>query len=138
MGDRVRHFTDLNVWRKAHGLFLLLLRHADAVAGALSARLVFEQLLRSTGSICANIAEGFNRSRKRYLNSLDIAVGEANETENWLYKARDAGLLSSDVARERLAAVIAIEKMLAGLKASISARHDRAEEAEPDYKLWES
>lgn len=39
-----------------------------------------------------------NRSKKKYLNALDIAVGEATELENWLYKLRDAGFLQKDLA----------------------------------------
>lgn len=137
MTDTVKHFTDLRVWRKAHGLFLGLLDDAEAMAGSVGSRMVAEQMLRSCASICANIAEGFNRSRARYLNSLDIALGEANETENWLYKARDSGLLPADVARERLLCVIEIERMLAALRKSIQASEDQAQEGGADYELWE-
>ena len=57
-----------------------------------------DQIVRSCGSVGANIAEGFNRSKKKYLNSLDIALGEADETENWLYKIRDAGFVDRNTA----------------------------------------
>jgi four helix bundle protein len=135
--DRVKHFTDLRVWRQAHELFLALLRDVDSTDKSAGSRMLAEQMLRSCASICANVAEGFNRSRARYLNSLDIALGEANETENWLYKARDAGLLPADVARERLLCVIEIERMLAALRKSIRASEDRAQEGGADYELWE-
>jgi four helix bundle protein len=59
-------------------------RGADAVAG---------QILDSSISISANISEGWNRSQKRFGNCLHIALGEANETENWLYKVRDADFM---------------------------------------------
>lgn len=137
MNKKVRHFTDLNVWRKAHGLFLSLLEDVDGQALRPSGQMLLDQLLRSTGSVCANIAEGFNRSQKRYVNSLDIALGEANECENWLYKARDAGLLAPDAAKERLGTVIEIEKMLASLKSKIAAKEPRATEESEDYTLEE-
>ena len=41
------------------------------------AAVVTDRVIRSIGSIGANIAEGFNRSQKKYLSSLDIAVGKA-------------------------------------------------------------
>jgi len=78
--------------------------------------------MRALGSIGANIAEGFNRSKAKYLNSLDIALGEANETENWLYKLRDSKLISRDTANAHVAETIQIEKMLAALHRSISRR----------------
>lgn len=137
MTDAVKHFTDLRVWRKAHELFLSLLCDVNGMDRSVGSRMLAEQMLRSCASICANIAEGFNRSRARYLNSLDIAQGEANETENWLYKARDAGLLSNDSARERLLIVIEIERMLGALRKSIRASEDRAEEDDGSYDLWE-
>lgn len=133
MAGMIRHFTDLIVWRKAHDLFLCVLRDWEGVAGSRGRDAVFEQLLRSVASISANIAEGFNRSRKRYVNALDIALGEANEAENWLYKARDAGLLAPDRALERLRAVREIEKMVASLKRKIAASSGSVQEAQEEY-----
>jgi len=137
MSADIKHFTDLRVWRMAHQLFLLLLEDAASRTHRSLARLVWDQLLRSTASISANIAEGFNRSQRRFVNSLDIALGEANEAENWLYKARDAGLISRDTARERLGMVIDLEKMLASLKAKLAHRDDRARESPAEYEVWE-
>lgn len=137
MAADVRHFTDLRVWRMAHQLFLMLLEDAGSSTDRLHVRLVWDQLLRSTASICANIAEGFNRSQRRFVNSLDIALGEANEAENWLYKARDAGLMPRDTARERLRMVIDLEKMLGSLKAKLAHRDDRARESPAEYEVWE-
>ncbi len=133
----VKHFTDLRVWRKAHQLFLNLvvdLRDA-AIGGALG--VVGDQLLRSCGSVGAKIAEGFNRSRKRFAHCLDVAIGEANELENWLYKARDAGLLSAERSERHLRTTVAIEKMLAGLRRKILDNRSAAWEQEPGYEIDE-
>ena len=64
--------------------------------------------------------EGFNRSKPKYLNSLDIALGEANETENWLYKLRDSKFMTRERANVHVAESIEIQKMLSGLYKSIS------------------
>ena len=84
------------------------------------AAVLSDQLIRALGSIGANIAEGFNRSKAKYLNCLDIALGEANETENWLYKIRDSNLLAREIANEHVAETIQIEKMLTALHRSIA------------------
>ncbi|MCK4375006.1 MAG: four helix bundle protein, partial [Candidatus Brocadiae bacterium] len=102
-----------------------------------AALILSEQIVRSLGSVGANIAEGFNRSQKRFVNSLDIALGEANEAENWLYKARDAGFIAEDAVRARLKTIIEIEKMLTSLKRSIAAKGERVQEEGPDYVAGE-
>ncbi len=78
-----------------------------------------DQTLRSVGSVGANIAEGFNRSKKKYLSCLDISLGEAAEAENWLYKFRDANLLKPEIGNARIRECIEIQKMLNGLIRSI-------------------
>ena len=115
----VKHFTDLEVWRRSHQLFLDLLDDLDPLPQKRSVAILTDQILRSVASIGANIAEGFNRSKKKYLNSLDIAVGEAAELENWLYKLRDARFGEGDVANTRIRESIEIQRMLHGLMRSI-------------------
>lgn len=116
----VRHFTDLEVWRRSHQLFLDLLNDLDPLPQKRSVAILTDQILRSVASVGANIAEGFNRSKKKYLNCLDIALGEANEAENWLYKLRDGGFVASEAANKRIRECIEIAKMLNGLIRSIA------------------
>ena len=120
--DKITRLTDLEVWRRSHELFLSLLTDLETLPRSRPAAILTDQSMRALGSIGANIAEGFNRSKAKYLNSLDIALGEANETENWLYKLRDSKLISRDTANAHVAETIQIEKMLAALHRSISRR----------------
>jgi four helix bundle protein len=120
--DKITRFTDLEVWRRSHELFLNLLTDLETLPRSRPAAILTDQSMRALGSIGANIAEGFNRSKAKYLNSLDIALGEANETENWLYKLRDSKLISRETANSHVAETILIEKMLAALHRSISRR----------------
>jgi four helix bundle protein len=117
-----RHFTDLEVWRKAHTLFIDLLEVVDQFPEKRGARVLTDQVLRSSGSISANISEGFDRSKKRFLSYLDIAKGSCYETENWLYKARDAKYCKKEKANELLRRTIEINKMLHGLIRAVSSR----------------
>lgn len=117
--EKVQRFTDLEVWRKSHELFLRLLDDLESLPSTRAASILIDQVVRSLGSVGANIAEGFNRSKAKYLNSLDIALGEANETENWLYKLRDRQLLSRETANPLVAEIISVEKMLTALMQSI-------------------
>ncbi|HEY3391863.1 MAG TPA: four helix bundle protein [Lacipirellulaceae bacterium] len=120
--NKVQRFTDLEVWRRSHELFLCLLFDLDVLPNTRAAAILTDQSIRAVGSIGANIAEGFNRSKAKYLNCLDIGLGEANETENWLYKLRDSNLLVREKANGHVAETIEIQKMLSGLYRSISRR----------------
>ena len=116
---KIKHFTDFMVWQKAHALFLCLLKDVESFPRRQVGFMLTDQSLRSSGSISANIAEGFNRSTKKFLSALDIAIGETNETENWLYKIRDAKLLPLATVNARIEQTKEIGRMLNGLIRSL-------------------
>jgi len=120
---RVSHFTDFLVWQKAHNLFLGMIEDVDKFPRKRGADVVADQILRCIGSISANIAEGFNRSTKKFLSALDIALGETNEAENWLYKIRDARILDTQSCNLRIEQTKEIGRMLNGLKRSLKVSH---------------
>ena len=120
----VQRFSDLHVWRRSHELFLALLQDIDLMPRNRGASVLADQVIRSVGSIGANIAEGFGRSKKKYLSALGIAAGEANEAENWLYKLRDAGYLDGGRCTERIRSLLEIQRMLGGLRRAIRAHPD--------------
>jgi four helix bundle protein len=53
-------------------------------------REIVGQLLRSSGSICANLEEAYGRGvgSADYVRILRIALGEARETQGWYLRAR--------------------------------------------------
>ena len=56
-----------------------------------------DQIKRSGTSISANIAEGNHpQSRADMIAKFEIALKEANETENWLTVFRNSGLIDED------------------------------------------
>jgi len=63
-------------------------------------RAIAEQLIRSAGSVSANIEEGFGRGFGRdYARFLSISLGSARETRGWYYRCRK--LLSPEVCDHR-------------------------------------
>jgi four helix bundle protein len=126
----IKHFTDLDVWRKSHQLFLDLLGDLELLAQTRSIALLTDRVQQSVGTIGASIAEGWNRGREKNLNSLDVALGEAHKAENWLYKLRDAGILKKELANTRVRQCIDIAKMLGGLIRSIRDRETGSDSRE--------
>ena len=116
MSNKVRHFTDLIVWQRSHHLFLDALKDVRLFSSTIEGRIVTDQIIRSLGSIGANIAEGFNsKTTKKYVSYLDIARNSSSESENWYYKIRDAGWLQKEIANPRINTCIEISKMLQSL-----------------------
>jgi four helix bundle protein len=135
MTEPIQHFTDLRVWKIAHRLFLDLCKDVAEARTSVPGAVIAEQILRSAGSVGANIAEGFGRTQRKFTNALDISYGEANETEHWLYKLRDLNLIPEPAVTEHLRAVLGLEKMLKSLRAEILRNANAAREEEPDYAL---
>jgi four helix bundle protein len=109
----IRDFRDLIVWQRSHQLFLDIMRDTETFPNSQASRIVIDQVLRSSGSISANIAEGFGRKKgKEYLHYLIIARGSTTETFNWLIKCLDIGWLSKEVFRDREGVIEEIMKML--------------------------
>lgn len=120
MHEKPRHFTDLKVWQKAHHLFLKLIGDVRSLKNFGVERIIVDQIVRSAGSISANVAEGFNaHSTKEYLRYLDISVRSTAETENWLYKIKDLSILSDKACKEKLQDCKEISRMIQGLMNSL-------------------
>ena len=63
---------------------------------------IVSQLVRSTGSICANVEEAYGRGVKTadYIRILRIALGEARETQGWYLRSRH--LMPAELIDRRL------------------------------------
>ena len=112
MGE-IRSFEDLIVWQKAHAFFLDVVRDVERFTNGLPAGVIANQVLRSAGSISANIAEGFGRrTGKEYTHYLIVARGSTTETIDWYLKCKDLRLIDADVFVLRRAILEEILKML--------------------------
>ncbi|MEO8573759.1 MAG: four helix bundle protein [Pyrinomonadaceae bacterium] len=92
---KVERFEDLIIWQRAVELAAEIYLVTDS--GSLRTDFALrDQLRRAAISISANIAEGFERrSRKEYLNFLNIAKGSAGEVRSLLEVAARVGCLST-------------------------------------------
>ncbi len=69
------------------------------------------QLLRSSGSVSANVEEGYGRGfGKDYARFLRIAIGSARETRGWYWRNRQA--IESEIVNHRMNLATEIIKML--------------------------
>lgn len=91
-------------YRKALFLYDLVWRDCDKLMTDRRGKAIVDQLIRSAGSISANIEEGYGRGfGKEYTYFLRIATGSARETKGWYWRSRQ--VLSAEVIEHRLALV---------------------------------
>jgi four helix bundle protein len=91
---KITCFEDLIIWQKA----VDLAKDIYLLTGRVEFKTDFglkDQMRRAAVSISTNIAEGFERrSRKEYLNFLNIAKGSCGELRSLLVIANEVGYLA--------------------------------------------
>lgn len=114
--SRIREFTDFIVWQKADDLFVDAAKDVEGFPKTRAGFLIADHILRSIGSIGANIAEGFGRKGKNeFAYHLGIARGESNEAINWYHKSQWLNFLPKEIFEVRKKSLIEIQKMLSTL-----------------------
>ncbi len=99
----IKAFRDLIVWQKAHEMDLRVIELVTSFPRAQPFWVIGDQLLRSSTSISANIAEGHGSYRgKEYGRFLSYALRSAYETENWLLKLTDSPVLRQKINVESI------------------------------------
>ena len=91
---QIKTYRDLIVWQKAHVLAKKVLAICRNFPKTEEAKIIRTQLIRSSTSVPANIAEGFGGNKgKVFQNSLSIARREAGETDYWLLLSVEEGFI---------------------------------------------
>lgn len=109
----IRSFEDLTVWQKADELWNKVSKDCSNFPNNRVSWILTDQLLRSVGSISANIAEGFGSGyTNEYIRVLRIARKECYESVNWLIKVRNQEFITEDKLRTYRELTTEILKML--------------------------
>jgi four helix bundle protein len=118
-------FKQLAVWRKAHDLTQRVFRTTSKADWRQYPELA-TRLQRSAISTVYLIVEGAERdSPARFIDSLDAAIGFAQELEYQLLLAKDLGALETADHARLEARVIEVHRMLAGLRKTVATRTTR-------------
>lgn len=115
----MQHYGKLEVWRRSHELVLALYR-CTASFPVTERYGLSTQLRRAALSVPTNIAEGSKRATPSdYAHFLNIAEGSLSETEYLLLLSRDLGYIPHDLARNHLAEVWELLRMLHALRKTV-------------------
>jgi len=109
----MKDFRELIVWQKAMDLFEQVVNDVEGFPNKRAARVIEDQVLRSSGSISSNIAEGYGRRKgKEYEYYLYISRGSTNETIDWYEKLKRLGYVTEEVFGKREATCLELRAML--------------------------
>ncbi|HAE58191.1 MAG TPA: four helix bundle protein [Anaerolineae bacterium] len=88
-------------YRVAMYLYDLVWMDADILHKDYRTREIVSQIVRSAGSICANMEEAYGRGigTADYVRIMRISLGEARETQGWYFRARH--VLPKDLMERR-------------------------------------
>lgn len=98
MSQGISTYKGLIFWQTAKKASLLVVKLVGKLPNQRVYWIITDQLLRSSLSIGANIAEGYGKYKgKEYSRFLQIGLGSARETEYWLETLLD---LKPDLSKE--------------------------------------
>ena len=121
---KIKTFRDLEVWKKAFDLAVKVIHLTEESPKGMAIKIILEQLLRSSTSISANIAEGYGSfSKKEFGRYLKIALKSSYETDNWLRLMRESSFADNKARQNEISKLeklnIEITKMLLALHKKI-------------------
>lgn len=112
---KIKVFTDLITWQKAHGLVLSIYKITNSFPRAETYALV-DQMRRCVISITSNIAEGFSRKgKKEKVQFYYMALGSTTELQSQLMIGKDLNYLSQEKYNVLMAQITEVHKLLNSL-----------------------
>ena len=98
------------LWKSAYYrlsmyLYDLMWLDAEKINKDFRGREIVHQLVRSSGSVCANMEEAYRRGigTPDFVRIMRISLGELGETQGWYFRARH--ILGSDLLDRRIAVI---------------------------------
>jgi four helix bundle protein len=126
MPDGPRSYRELDVWKLALRTAIECYRLTELFPATERFGLT-AQLRRAAVSISANLAEGHNRrSRRAYLNHVNIALGSQAEAETLLELALRLSMVDQQQTAPVVRALAQIGRMLHALSRALETGIDRA------------
>ena len=120
----IRIFSDLDAWKEAHNLVLLIYKTTERFP-AKEIYSLTSQMRRAAVSISSNIAEGFSRrGRKEKIMFYSMALGSLTELQNQMLVAKDVGYIDSNSHQRFDEKSVVVHKLINGLIKGVSKLHN--------------
>ena len=131
-------YRNLDLWRRAQELALAVVKISESLPKSEAARSIARQVVSSSGSVAANIAEGHGRySVAAYRNHLSIARGSVAETDSWLDLLSRAGYVApgqiEELHQECLSLLGGLTRQMRALDVKLRTKAGSVREDGSDY-----
>ena len=114
--NKIKNFTDLNAYKEAHKLVLIIYKVTNKFPKEERYGLI-NQMRRATVSITSNIAEGFSRNTiKDKCQFYTLAQGSLTELQSQLLISRDLSYLTKEDFNQIANQTVIVNKLINGLK----------------------
>lgn len=124
MQTKIKLFTDLNAWKEAHKLVVMIYKITKGFPKEETYSLI-DQMKRCSVSITSNIAEGFSRqSKKEKIQFYFMSKGSLTELQNQLLVARDVKYLSPESFKSIAEQTVTVHKLINGLIKSANTKYE--------------
>ncbi|MFQ6083052.1 MAG: four helix bundle protein [Candidatus Aminicenantia bacterium] len=102
------------IYQKALEIYNQFLSDSEILSKDYRGKEIARQLIRSLGSISANIEEGYGRgSTKEYAHFLKVSRGSARESKGWYIRSKN--FLPEELIEQRIKTLDEIISLLVGL-----------------------
>ena len=130
-------FTRLILWQRSQDLAAEIAAFVASLPRNRAADIIGTQVMRSAGSVPANIAEGYGRfSQAAYRNHLSIARGSLFETQSWIDLLHRTGLIEITQKATLIEACQEVGKLLTvRMKALSNGNQSYAREEGEGYRV---
>ncbi|MDP2423762.1 MAG: four helix bundle protein [Bacteroidales bacterium] len=110
----ITKFEDLEIWKAAREICKKIRSIAENTKLEKDFSLK-DQVIRSSGSIMDNVAEGFERDgKKEFVQFLSIAKASCGETRSQVHRIFDAGYISEEKHQELFEDCTSLSAQIAG------------------------
>ena len=111
--SQINSFRDLIVYQKSYDLAMEIFNLTKSFPKEEKYSLT-DQILRSSRSICSNIAEAWAKRIyiKSFVSKLSDSLGEEFETEVWLHFSKDCEYIDSETCNKLIEGYDEVRKML--------------------------
>lgn len=119
MGNKIKNFFELDAWKEAHKLVLVVYEVTNNFPSK-EVYVLTAQMLRAVISVTSNIAGGFGRAGlKEKIQFYSMAKASLTELQNQLIICKDLGYLSKKRFDEIWNQSVAVHKLINGLIRSL-------------------
>ncbi len=115
MESKIKNFKDLNSWKEAHSLVIMIYKTTQNFPSEEKFGLT-NQIRRAVVSVSSNIAEGFGRSTQRdKMNFFVMAKSSLYEVENQILIAFDLEYIGNENFQQINKKIETVGKLISGL-----------------------